>query len=62
MEIMLPSTGFSFFIPAETARIACVALGIYLLIVLYSPGKEKRAPCRPPIAQKFSRSMFVNTA
>jgi len=40
MSICLFFTGFSFFIPEEsTARIACVALGIYLFGIVYSPGE-----------------------
>ncbi|KAI4760863.1 putative MFS myo-inositol transporter [Aureobasidium sp. EXF-3400] len=39
MAACLFFTGFSFFIPAEgTARIGCVAIGIYLFMVGYSPG------------------------
>ncbi|KAG9675039.1 putative transporter, partial [Aureobasidium melanogenum] len=39
MAACLFFTGFSFFIPAEgTARIGCVATGIYLFMVGYSPG------------------------
>lgn len=33
-------TGFSFWIPEDsTARIACIALGIYLFGIVYSPGE-----------------------
>lgn len=32
-------TGFSFWIKEKTARIACVALGIYLFGIAYSPGE-----------------------
>ena len=42
MALCLLFTGFSFWIPAETdkkARIACVALGIYLFGIVYSPGE-----------------------
>ena len=42
MSIFMFFTGFSFFIPDETnhtARIACIALGIYLFGVCYSPGE-----------------------
>lgn len=42
MSLCLFFTGFSFFIPAEThrtARIACIALGIYLFGIVYSPGE-----------------------
>lgn len=39
MALFLLFTGFSFWIPGDTARIACVALGIYLFAVVYSPGE-----------------------
>ncbi|KAK9452060.1 uncharacterized protein V1518DRAFT_49370 [Limtongia smithiae] len=39
MALFLLFTGFSFFISADTARIACVALGIYLFGIVYSPGE-----------------------
>lgn len=39
MSLFLFYTGFSFYIPAGTARIANVALGIYLFGVVYSPGE-----------------------
>ena len=39
MSIFLFFTGFSFWIPASTARIACIALGIYLFAMCYSPGE-----------------------
>ncbi|KAH9908125.1 sugar transporter-domain-containing protein [Xylariomycetidae sp. FL2044] len=40
MSIFLFFTGFSFYIPSEsTAHIACIALGIYLFGVVYSPGE-----------------------
>lgn len=40
MSICLFFTGFSFLIPEGTdARIACVALGIYLFAMAYSPGE-----------------------
>ena len=35
MSIFLFFTGFSFFIPSEEVRIACVATGIYLFMVVY---------------------------
>ncbi len=31
-------TGFSFMIPEGTARLACITLGLYLFMVVYSPG------------------------
>jgi hypothetical protein len=39
MAIFLFYTGFSFYIPDQTARIANVALGIYLFGIVYSPGE-----------------------
>lgn len=39
MAIFLLLTGFAFFIPGEHARIAVVALGIYLYTMAYSPGE-----------------------
>jgi MFS family permease len=39
MAIFLLLTGFSFWIQAEKARLAVVALGIYLFAMAYSPGE-----------------------
>lgn len=40
MSLFLLFTGFSFWIPQDsTARVACVALGIYLFGIVYSPGE-----------------------
>ncbi|ROW04408.1 hypothetical protein VSDG_00820 [Cytospora chrysosperma] len=40
MALCLFFTGFSFWIPEDTtARIACIALGIYLFGIVYSPGE-----------------------
>ncbi|CAI6265749.1 unnamed protein product [Periconia digitata] len=39
MALTLLFTGFSFWIPASTPRIACIALGIYLFAMCYSPGE-----------------------
>ncbi|KAI1906475.1 hypothetical protein LOZ61_006660 [Ophidiomyces ophidiicola] len=42
MGVFLLLTGFSFWIPADTlpgARVGCVALGMYLFGVVYSPGQ-----------------------
>jgi len=42
MAFFLLFTGFSFFIPLDThrtARVACIALGIYLFGMVYSPGE-----------------------
>jgi len=40
MSLCLFFTGFSFWIPSDsTAHIACIALGIYLFGIVYSPGE-----------------------
>jgi sugar porter (SP) family MFS transporter len=39
MCIFLLFTGFSFYIPDQTSRTACVATGIYLFMIVYSPGE-----------------------
>ena len=40
MSLCLFFTGFSFWIPqSSTAHIACIALGIYLFGIVYSPGE-----------------------
>jgi MFS family permease len=40
MSLCLFFTGFSFWIPSDSkARIACVALGLYLFGIVYSPGE-----------------------
>ena len=42
MAIFLLFTGFSFWIPSSdssTSRVACIALGIYLFGIVYSPGE-----------------------
>lgn len=40
MSIFMYFTGFSFWIPEDsTAHVACIALGIYLFCVVYSPGE-----------------------
>ncbi|KAL2826326.1 putative MFS myo-inositol transporter [Aspergillus cavernicola] len=41
MSLFLLFTGFSFYIPdeQENARLACVATGIYLYMIVYSPGE-----------------------
>ncbi|KAK1146773.1 hypothetical protein N8T08_002534 [Aspergillus melleus] len=41
MSLFLLFTGFSFYIPesSQTARTACVATGIYLYMIVYSPGE-----------------------
>ncbi|RJE24821.1 MFS sugar transporter [Aspergillus sclerotialis] len=39
MSLFLLFTGFSFWIPDLTPRTACVATGIYLYMIVYSPGE-----------------------
>ncbi|RHZ50987.1 uncharacterized protein CDV56_103801 [Aspergillus thermomutatus] len=39
MCLFLLFTGFSFYIPDQTPRTACVATGIYLFMIVYSPGE-----------------------
>ncbi|KAF6844684.1 hypothetical protein CMUS01_00868 [Colletotrichum musicola] len=39
MAICLLFTGMSFFIPTNPARVACIATGIYLFGMVYSPGE-----------------------
>lgn len=41
MSLCLLFVGFSFFIPetSRTPRVACIALGIYLFGIVYSPGE-----------------------
>lgn len=39
MSIFLFFTGFSFFIETNPARVACIATGIYLFGMVYSPGE-----------------------
>ncbi|GKZ26094.1 hypothetical protein AbraIFM66951_009966 [Aspergillus brasiliensis] len=39
MSLFLLFTGFSFYIPDQTSRTACVTTGIYLFMVVYSPGE-----------------------
>ncbi|KAL5417013.1 hypothetical protein PMIN06_002925 [Paraphaeosphaeria minitans] len=39
MALFLLFTGFSFWVPSANARVACIALGIYLFGVVYSPGE-----------------------
>jgi hypothetical protein len=40
MSLCLFFTGFSFWIPeGSTAKVACIALGIYLFGIVYSPGE-----------------------
>ncbi|KAH8811761.1 MFS sugar transporter [Xylogone sp. PMI_703] len=39
MSLCLFFTGFSFWIPDRTPHVACIALGIYLFGIFYSPGE-----------------------
>jgi MFS family permease len=39
MGLCLLFTGFSFWIPPGTAQLACVATGIFLFMIVYSPGE-----------------------
>jgi len=39
MSIFLLFTGFSFWITNEKAKVGCIALGIYLFGIVYSPGE-----------------------
>lgn len=39
MSILLLFTGFCFWIPDREARVGCIALGIYLYCMAYSPGE-----------------------
>lgn len=54
MAIFLLFTGFSFYIPDENqdARLACVATGIYLYMIVYSPGEG-------PVPFTYSAEAFV---
>ena len=39
MSLCLWFTGSSFYIPSDKAQLACVAVGMYLFMVVYSPGE-----------------------
>lgn len=39
MALFLLFTGFSFWVPSVGGRVACIALGIYLFGIAYSPGE-----------------------
>ncbi|KAL8807642.1 MAG: hypothetical protein Q9182_000626 [Xanthomendoza sp. 2 TL-2023] len=39
LSLFLFFTGFSFSIPADNPRLACIALGVYLFGIVYSPGQ-----------------------
>lgn len=53
MSLFLLFTGFSFYIPDQTARTACVATGIYLYMIVYSPGEG-------PVPFTYSAEAFVS--
>lgn len=55
MSLFLLFTGFSFYIPesSQTARTACVATGIYLYMIVYSPGEG-------PVPFTYSAEAFVS--
>lgn len=53
MGICLFFTGFSFFIQGDQARLGCVATGIYLFMVVYSPGAG-------PVPFTYSAEAFVS--
>lgn len=57
MAIFLLMTGFAFWIPNEKARLAVVALGIYLFGMAYSPGEGPVpftvSPCYDPRESRF---------
>lgn len=52
MSLFLLFTGFSFWIPNDSARTACVATGIYLFMIVYSPGEG-------PVPFTYSAEAFV---
>jgi hypothetical protein len=53
MGFFLLFTGFSFWIPDNTARTACIATGIYLFMIVYSPGEG-------PVPFTYSAEAFVS--
>lgn len=53
MSLFLLFTGFSFWIPNDSARTACVATGIYLFMIVYSPGEG-------PVPFTYSAEAFVS--
>jgi hypothetical protein len=55
MSLFLLFTGFSFWIPNENSRTACVATGIYLFMIVYSPGEG-------PVPFTYSAEAFVSFA
>lgn len=66
MSLFLFYTGFSFYIPEGTARVANVALGIYLFGIVYSPGEGPvpftySAEAYPLYIRPFGMSMATAT-
>lgn len=55
MSLFLLFTGFSFWIPDQNSRTACVATGIYLFMIVYSPGEG-------PVPFTYSAEAFVSFA
>lgn len=53
MGVMLLITGFSFYAPEGINRIAGFATGIYLFMVVYSPGEG-------PVPFTYSAEAFVS--
>lgn len=53
MAIFLFFTGFSFYIPDDNTRTACIAAGIYLFMIVYSPGEG-------PVPFTYSAEAFVS--
>jgi hypothetical protein len=53
MSLFLLFTGFSFWIPDDNARVGCVATGIYLFMIVYSPGEG-------PVPFTYSAEAFVS--
>jgi Sugar (and other) transporter len=55
MSCFLFFTGFSFFISDQIARLGCVATGIYLFMIVYSPGEG-------PVPFTYSAEAFVSAS
>jgi hypothetical protein len=55
MCLLLLFTGFCFWIPGTQARTGCVALGIYLYAIFYSPGEGPGESSSLPLCD-FKRS------
>ncbi|ODV92609.1 hypothetical protein CANCADRAFT_1200 [Tortispora caseinolytica NRRL Y-17796] len=66
LSLSLLFTGFSFWIPGEKARLACVALGVYIFTIFYSPGEGPvpftySAEAYPLSVRDFGMSMATAT-